>query len=207
MPFLRRGINESRGDEQNNPLVGTCAPSPEFSFLPVSAVRRSRATTRANAIILYGMKRRDLEITDHDPTGEEPAVEFDGTGTDVLDDTYRMRVVAASENSAGAVDFDDRGQARWKWITETNAPSDPFGRDVRSSPRVEQWCVIPRRLAGTTSVHQPGRRSRTSRCSKTLMRVNRSSGTAATRSGGGEAHVFRVRMRSSSSRAQPAALL
>lgn len=51
-----------------------------------------------------------------DPTAEEPALEFDGTRTDQLDDTYRFRVVATSEN--GAVAFDDRGQAQWKWITE-----------------------------------------------------------------------------------------
>jgi hypothetical protein len=53
---------------------------------------------------------------DDDPTGEEPAPEFDGTRTDQLDDTYRFRVVAESEN--GTVAFDDRGQAQWKWITE-----------------------------------------------------------------------------------------
>lgn len=56
---------------------------------------------------------------DDDPTGEEQALEFDGTQTDQLDDTYRFRVVAASEN--GKVAFDDRGQAQWKWITELGA--------------------------------------------------------------------------------------
>ena len=53
-----------------------------------------------------------------DPTGEEEALEFDGTHTDQLDDTYRLRVVAASESASGAIGFDDRGQAQWKWITE-----------------------------------------------------------------------------------------
>ena len=71
------------------------------------------------------MKRSDLEIPDEDPTGEEPAAEFDGTDTAVLDDSYRMSVVSASENSAGAVDYDDRGQPRWKWITEMEGSADP----------------------------------------------------------------------------------
>jgi hypothetical protein len=53
-----------------------------------------------------------------DPTSEEEALEFDGTSTDQLDDTYRFRVVAASESANGTVGFDDRGQSHWKWITE-----------------------------------------------------------------------------------------
>ena len=53
-----------------------------------------------------------------DPTSEEEIFEFDGTGTDQLDDTYRFRIVAASESANGTVGFDDRGQPHWKWITE-----------------------------------------------------------------------------------------
>jgi hypothetical protein len=53
-----------------------------------------------------------------DPTGEEEALEFDGTHTDQLDDAYRLRVVTASEGGKGAVSFDDRGQAQWKWNAE-----------------------------------------------------------------------------------------
>jgi len=53
-----------------------------------------------------------------DPTSEEEALEFDGSHTDQLDDTYRFRVVASSESGNGAVGFDDRGQPQWKWITE-----------------------------------------------------------------------------------------
>lgn len=63
---------------------------------------------------------------DDDPTGEEEALEFDGTSTTPLDDTYRQRVVIASESANGTVAFDDRGQAQWKWITELGAP----GADV-----------------------------------------------------------------------------
>ena len=60
------------------------------------------------------------DTKDEDPTAEEEALEFDGTKTDQLDDSYRLRVVTASEN--GRVDHDDRGQARWKWSTEEPSP-------------------------------------------------------------------------------------
>jgi len=53
-----------------------------------------------------------------DPTSEEEALQFDGTQTDQLDDTYRLRVVTASEGGQGGIGFDDRGQARWQWKTE-----------------------------------------------------------------------------------------
>jgi hypothetical protein len=53
-----------------------------------------------------------------DPTSEEEVPEFDGTATDPLDDTYRFRLVTASESPHGTVGFDDRGQPHWKWITE-----------------------------------------------------------------------------------------
>ena len=44
----------------------------------------------------------------------------------MLDDTYRVKVVSASENSAGAIDYDDRGQPRWKWwLTEMKGSADP----------------------------------------------------------------------------------
>jgi hypothetical protein len=56
-----------------------------------------------------------------DPTAEEQALEFDGTSTDQLDDTYRLHVVVASESANGTVGFDDRGQPRWKWITEIDS--------------------------------------------------------------------------------------
>jgi len=56
-----------------------------------------------------------------DPTGEEEGLDFDGTHTDQLDDTYRFRIVAASESANGTVGFDDRGQSHWKWRTELSA--------------------------------------------------------------------------------------
>jgi hypothetical protein len=65
---------------------------------------------------------------DEDPTSEEEALEFDGTRTDQLDDTYRLRVVTASESPSGTVSFDDRGQPHWKWRTELGpATSDLTG--------------------------------------------------------------------------------
>jgi hypothetical protein len=65
---------------------------------------------------------------DHeDPTSEEEALEFDGTHTDQLDDTFRLRVVTASEGGNGGIGFDDRGQARWQWKTEIEMGSDATG--------------------------------------------------------------------------------
>jgi len=44
------------------------------------------------------MNPRDTKPTPaDDPTGEEEAIEVDGTNTDQLDDRYRVRVVSASE--------------------------------------------------------------------------------------------------------------
>jgi hypothetical protein len=77
------------------------------------------------------MQHRDP--SEEDPTAEEEALEFDGSKTDQLDDSYRVRIVSASEN--GKVEHDDRGQARWKWTTETNspAPSDTGTFDLLKS--------------------------------------------------------------------------
>src|SRR5262245_60252917 len=67
-------------------------------------------------------------IPDDDPTLEEELPEFDGSGTDQLDDSYRLSVVSSSEHSAGKVDHDHRGTSRWKWNTENEngdvAPED-----------------------------------------------------------------------------------
>jgi hypothetical protein len=64
---------------------------------------------------------------DDDPTLEEEALEFDGTRTDQLDDTYRFRIVAASESANGSVGFDDRGQPHWKWVTELGGGGEGTG--------------------------------------------------------------------------------
>lgn len=65
--------------------------------------------------------------TDDDPTSAEEALEFDGTTTQPLDDTYRLRVVTASESDSGTVAFDDRGQPRWQWISELGGGTDLTG--------------------------------------------------------------------------------
>jgi hypothetical protein len=61
---------------------------------------------------------------DDSPTGEQEAIEFDGTQTIQLDDTYRFQVVCASESEAGGVDRDERGQTPWKWKVDATA-ADP----------------------------------------------------------------------------------
>jgi hypothetical protein len=43
------------------------------------------------------MKRDQAKAGEDDPTAEEDALEIDGTKTDQLDDTYRFRIVSASE--------------------------------------------------------------------------------------------------------------
>ncbi len=55
-----------------------------------------------------------------DPKDDEPK---GGSKTDSSSDTYRMRVVSASENGIGAVDHDERGRAKWKWSTEASTPA------------------------------------------------------------------------------------
>jgi hypothetical protein len=54
-------------------------------------------------------------VTADDPTAEEEAIQIDGTSTDNLDSGHRVRVVAASEAATGTVEFDQRGQPRWKY--------------------------------------------------------------------------------------------
>ena len=46
------------------------------------------------------MAESDDSQKTEDPTGEEPALEFDGTNTDQLDDSYRMSIALASENGS-----------------------------------------------------------------------------------------------------------
>ena len=83
------------------------------------------------------MNRGNDPAADDDPTGEEQALDFDPTATDQLDDTYRMRVVAASENTAGAID-NDRGQPRRKCITESAAPAQPEVPSLASAATREE---------------------------------------------------------------------
>jgi hypothetical protein len=59
-----------------------------------------------------------------DSASEEQALDLAGAQTDPLDDTYRLRVVTASESGKGGIGFDDRGQARWQWKTEIDSGSD-----------------------------------------------------------------------------------
>ena len=54
-------------------------------------------------------------MPDDAPTVEEEVLDVDGTNTDQLDAKYRIHVVAASEADSGTVEFDERGQPRWKY--------------------------------------------------------------------------------------------
>src|SRR5262245_36594824 len=64
------------------------------------------------------MSSKSRVIADDDPTIEEEAPDFDPTRTDALRATD-VSVVATSGDSVGAIEHDDRGEARWKWVTET----------------------------------------------------------------------------------------
>jgi hypothetical protein len=64
------------------------------------------------------MSSKSRVIADDDPTIEEEAPDFDPTRTDSLR-ASDVSIVATSGESVGAIEHDDRGEARWKWITET----------------------------------------------------------------------------------------
>ena len=68
---------------------------------------------------MFEMSSKPPLIADEDPTLEEEAPQFDPTRTDNLA-ASDVSIVAAGGDSVGAIEHDDRGEARWKWITETN---------------------------------------------------------------------------------------
>jgi hypothetical protein len=68
---------------------------------------------------MAGMGKKHRTATADDPTAEERALDFGATRTDVLDDALDLGVVSASESSSGGIDHDERGHARWKWVTES----------------------------------------------------------------------------------------
>ncbi len=59
--------------------------------------------------------RLNNSLPDDAPTVKEDVLDVDGTNTDQLDAKYRVHVVAASEADSGTVEFDERGQSRWKY--------------------------------------------------------------------------------------------
>jgi hypothetical protein len=63
-------------------------------------------------------------IEDEDPTIEEEGIDFEPTRTDQFD-ANRVAPPKIASNP-GAVTFDERGQALWKWATEAmaSAPDD-----------------------------------------------------------------------------------
>ncbi len=82
------------------------------------------ATCPQNAQYRRVSPEDDDHIGENDPTAEEEALDFDGTHTMRLDDTFRVAVLAAHEQSVGSVEHDDRGEARWDWATDTVTPCD-----------------------------------------------------------------------------------
>jgi hypothetical protein len=66
------------------------------------------------------MSSRDKRVpTDDDPTIEEEAPDLDLSKTDRIE---QPTFVSASHDSSGIVEHDERGQARWKWVTEQDGP-------------------------------------------------------------------------------------
>jgi hypothetical protein len=70
--------------------------------------------------------RRKRDLPDDDPTAEEAALgkDFDPADTDQLPDKFRVSLDYTAESATGTVDHDDRGQARWKWNTESTPAGD-----------------------------------------------------------------------------------
>lgn len=67
------------------------------------------------------MSSRDVRVlTDDDPTVEEEAPDFDSSHTDQIE---RPTFVSTRDHGPGAIEHDERGQARWKWATEHEPPS------------------------------------------------------------------------------------
>lgn len=96
------------------------SPTASGTAIAVTVLLEDVAMTRTDA-----MNPPKNDVADDDPTDEEPVLEFDGTATDQLDSSYRMKVVSTSENGSGSVDSDERGQSRWKWVTESPSASKP----------------------------------------------------------------------------------
>ncbi len=60
-------------------------------------------------------------LADDDPTGEEEALDFDPTRTDVIE-----APALAIDNPSGAVVRDERGQAQWVVIPSSRATDETF---------------------------------------------------------------------------------
>jgi hypothetical protein len=66
---------------------------------------------------MHEMSPNSTGIADEDPTLEDEAPDFEPSTADTPGD--ERSVVAAGGNSVGAIEHDERGEARWKWVTET----------------------------------------------------------------------------------------
>jgi hypothetical protein len=71
---------------------------------------------------------------DEDPTVEEEALEFDGTKTDQLDESYRRQIASDSEKETG--DAEDREQPLDAAAIDKAAGYDPYETGVETgSPK------------------------------------------------------------------------
>ena len=66
------------------------------------------------------MSPKPPRIADDDPTLEDEAPDFGDIGLDSQQDSDEASVVASGGGSVGAIEHDERGEARWKWVTETS---------------------------------------------------------------------------------------
>jgi hypothetical protein len=93
------------------------------------AIRRTVTTVthpaeRRDVACRFMEPRRKREPSDDEPTAEHQTLkngdeEIDPATTDQLGDQYRVSLDYTGEYASGTVDHDDRGQARWKWNTES----------------------------------------------------------------------------------------
>jgi hypothetical protein len=68
--------------------------------------------------------RGTREIADHDPTGENETLDGDSKRAGPVDDHFRVSLDYTGEFATGSIDHDDRGQARWKWNSESTPTGD-----------------------------------------------------------------------------------
>jgi hypothetical protein len=115
-------------------------------------------TTRRN---IFAMKPRSKhDLPDDDPTAEQAALDehVDLADTDQLDDKYRVSLDYTGEFATGTVDHDDRGQARWKWNTE----STPAGDTDRTFDLLKALNNDALTIEGTAEQEQPAKPQRKS---------------------------------------------
>ena len=75
-----------------------------------------------------GSRSGKRKMADDAPTVDEEAPDLDRTRTDAANDGYTVSLDYTGEFASGVIDHDDRGQARWKF----NSESTPVGETERT---------------------------------------------------------------------------